>query len=58
MFVNIEAELSTETVVEKMIDQHSLNYILYLVFTKYGYHSPEHLADKITKMVSEADEYC
>lgn len=54
--MNLEAEVSTEYIMQKMLESHSLNYVLWLMLKNYGYHSPEHLADKITKMVDETDE--
>ena len=56
MFLKIEAEVSTEEIMQKMLEAHSLNYILWLLFKTYGYHSPEHLSDKVTYMVEETDE--
>lgn len=56
MFLEIQAEVSTEYIMQKMLESHSLNYVLWLMLKTYDYHSPEHLADKITKMVNEADE--
>lgn len=54
--MNLEAEVSTEYIMQKMLESHSLNYVLWLMLKTYGYHSPEHLADKITKMGNETDE--
>ena len=56
MFLEMQAEVSTEDIMRKMLEAHSLNYVLWLMLKTYGYHSPEHLADKITKIVEEADE--
>lgn len=56
MFMTLEVDTSTEEVMKQMLNSHSLNYVLWLALKTYGYHSPEHLADKITRMVSEADE--
>lgn len=56
MFMNIDCEISTETIMEKMLAQHSLNYVLYLVLQTYGYDSAEYLADKISKTVEETNE--
>ena len=56
MFLKIEAEVSTEEIMQKMLEAHSLNYILWLLFKTYDYHSPEYLADKVTGIVEGSDE--
>ncbi len=57
MFMSIEAEVNTEIVMCKMLESHSLNYVLYLALKTYGYHDPDGLSDRITKIVSETSEY-
>lgn len=54
--MNIEFDLPTETIMHQLLKVHSLNYILWLALKTYGYHSPEYLADKITKIVDEVEE--
>lgn len=56
MFMNLECEVSTEDVMKKMLQSHSLNYVLYLALKTYGYESAEFLADKMTKIVEQCDE--
>jgi hypothetical protein len=56
MFLSIEAEVSTETIMKKMLQSHSLNYVLYLALKTYGYEPAEFLSDKMTKIVEECDE--
>ena len=56
MFLNLDTDISTEELMKTMMNAHSLNYILWLALKTYGYHSPEYLADKITKIVDEVEE--
>jgi len=56
MFMNLECEVSTEDVMKKMLESHSLNYVLYLALKTYGYESAEFLSDKMTKIVEQCDE--
>ena len=56
MFMTLEVDTSTEEVMKQMLNSHSLNYVLWLAFKTVNYHSLEHLADKISKMVNETDE--
>jgi len=56
MFMTINAEISTEEIMQKMLQSHSLNYVLYLALKTYGYESAEFLSDKMTKIVEECDE--
>lgn len=56
MFMTIEVDTSTEEIMKQMLNSHSLNYILWLTLKTVGYHSPECLADKITKIVEEVGE--
>ena len=56
MFLNLECEVNTEQVMIKMLENHSLHYVLWLALKTYGYENYEYLADKITKTVEEASE--
>lgn len=56
MFMTLEVDTSTEEVMKQMLASHSLNYVLWLAFKTMNFHSPEYLADKITKIVDEVEE--
>lgn len=56
MHINIECELKTEEVIERLLESHSINYILWLIFKTYGYAEYEHLADQVTKLLEETVE--
>lgn len=51
MFLDVSCEVSTEEIMAKMLEKHSINYVLYLALKTYNYHSPEYLADKMTAIV-------
>lgn len=56
MFINVQAEVSTKHIMERMLEAHSPHYILYLLAETYGYHSPEWFADKFSKVLESEDE--
>jgi len=56
VFMNLECEVSTEDVMKKMLECHSLHYVLYLAMKTYGYESAEYLADQMTILVEQCDE--
>lgn len=56
MFMNIDCEVSTEEIMKQLLNAHSLNYVLWLALKTYNYHSPEYIADMVTKIVEETNE--
>ncbi len=56
MFINVQAEVSTKHIMERMLESHSPHFILYLLAETYGYHSPEYFADKLSRILEETDE--
>ena len=56
MFINVQAEVSTQEIMEQLLKAHSLNYVLWLALKTVNYHSPEYLADKVTATVEEVSE--
>ena len=56
MFMTIEVDTSTQEIMKQMLNSHSLNYILWLALKTSGYHSPEYLADKVTRIVEQVEE--
>lgn len=53
--MNLNTEVSTQEVMQCMLNAHSLNYILWLTLKTYGCEDAEYLADKWTKVV-DGDE--
>jgi hypothetical protein len=46
-------ELSTEQIMQELLKQHSLHYVLFLAMKTYGYDEAEYVADKIIKTIKE-----
>lgn len=56
MFLNINAEVDTKEIMDKMLQVHTPHYLLYLLAKSCDYHDPEWFADKCNKILEEVEE--